>query len=270
MLRTHAACLAAICFLNFFPAFATEQRLISIVVPGHEYKIALSSLLKKLKPITVTINDPVYKKQKSFDGFPLRDVLGAAGIREWSADEIVFTASDGYSPNAPFAWLEKYGAVLTFQEHGKKGYETILQGKTTLSPLPFYLVWTSEAPIPEGAPWPYQLVKIEFVDFQKKFDRIYPKGQASDSAVFSGFKIFKSECIRCHSLNLQGGELGPELNAPMNITEYWQKDILRKFIRNASAFRHRDKMPPFPQLSDADLDNLISYLEYMKEHKVAP
>ena len=84
-----------------------------------------------------------------------------------------------------------------------------------------------------------------------------------------GFVTFKNHCIRCHSLNLQGGEVGPELNSPKNVTEYWEKSTLRAFIRDASSFRFKDKMPAFPNLKESDLDEILEYLAYMKDHKIA-
>jgi len=91
-----------------------------------------------------------------------------------------------------------------------------------------------------------------------------------DSSVMKGFLVFKNECVRCHSINLQGGELGPELNAPQNVAEYWAKDTLKRFIRDASSFRYKTKMPPFPHLKDQELDEVLDYLEFMKGHKLPP
>jgi mono/diheme cytochrome c family protein len=88
--------------------------------------------------------------------------------------------------------------------------------------------------------------------------------------VRKGFALFKNQCIRCHSLNLQGGEVGPELNSPKNVTEYWDKATLRAFIRDAASFRLKDKMPSFHQLTDENLDELLAYFIYMKGHKLAP
>jgi mono/diheme cytochrome c family protein len=119
----------------------------------------------------------------------------------------------------------------------------------------------------ESLPWPYQLVRIEAVSFARKYDRLYPQGVADGTPVKRGFVRFKDECLRCHSINLQGGDVGPELNTPKNILEYWDPKTARQFIRDPGSFRAKSKMPAFPHLTDPDLDDLFAYLSYMRERK---
>jgi cytochrome c2 len=249
------------------PLFA-ETASIQISLPGKEKTFSLTQLKSKLKTITVTIDDPVYKKKKSYDGFLLIDLLNLAGFNEKSThDELIFTAQDGYSPNASFHLLQQHRAVLTFREHGKQGYEKIAQGKSMISPAPFYVVWEDSEKLDKEVPWPYQLVKIEVVNFRQKYAKLFPTNAASDSVVMKGFLTFKNQCIRCHSINLQGGDLGPELNVPLNITEYWPKDTLKRFIHDASSFRYKSKMPPFRHLQDHEINQILQYFEYMKDFK---
>jgi mono/diheme cytochrome c family protein len=80
--------------------------------------------------------------------------------------------------------------------------------------------------------------------------------------------VFKENCIGCHSINLVGGDLAPELNVPKNVTEYWRADDIRALVRDASSFRARSKMPPFPQLGAGDIDDLLHYFAAMKSQKV--
>lgn len=249
--------------------FAANNSLI-VILPNKEVKYSLRDLKTKLKIIQVSIDDPVYKKQKSYEGFYFNDLLQLAGLDFSSAgEELVFTAVDGYSPNTSFANLKKYKGVLVFKESGKKDFEfeKVAQGKTMITMAPYYLVWEGGARAVEGVPWPYQLVKIEVVNFQQKFPKVFPKEAKSDSNAMKGFVVFKDQCIRCHSINLEGGDLGPELNAPQNVTEYWSKNILKKFIHNAPSFRYKSKMPSFTHLKEEEIDRVIAYLEHMKKYK---
>ncbi len=114
------------------------------------------------------------------------------------------------------------------------------------------MVWAEGKTLAKDVPWPYQLARIEVVQFNQKFAKLYPQSAKPGSAEMRGFMTFKNECIRCHSINLQGGDLGPELNAPKSITEYWDRKILKAFIQNKSE----------------EIDDVLEYLSFMKDRKV--
>lgn len=242
----------------------TEQ--LTIVTPQTTKTFSISELEKKLSVLTVTIDDPVYKAKKTFDGFKLEDVLALAGNLS-GVDEIIFAAKDGYSPTLALDKVKSKRGVIAFQEHGTKyKFANVRQGKALISPTPFYLVWIDS--VGKEYPWSYQLVKIEFVSFEQRFPKLYPRGFKADSDVMKGFTHFKGLCLRCHSMNLEGGDLGPELNVPKNITEYWDRDVLHSFIKNPASFRARSKMPAFDGvLSSEQIDQVIEYLGAMKKNK---
>lgn len=220
--------------------------------------------------VKVTVEDPVYGKTMSYEGYPLADVLRTLPDIEKlinSGSEVVFHCLDGYTPSMPIETVFKKKGVIAVRQVGAKDGEDwtpIKKGDKTVSPAPFYLVW-EDVPLDDHVyRWAYQLSKIEIVSSEEYFRAAYPKG--SDKAL-EGFDVFRTYCIRCHSINLTGGTEGPELNAPNNVTEYWKPAPLRSFIKDAPRFRAHSKMPSFTELTDGDMENLLYYIHYMKGFK---
>lgn len=238
---------------------------LKVVLSGRAQTLSLAQLKKRLKSATLTVQDPVYKKEKTYEGFWLADVLKLAGMTEAEGDEIVFTCADGYAPTLSFSKMKAHKGLVAFREpKAKAGWQKFQQGKAWMTPAPFYIVWDASH---HEVPWPYQVVGIEVIRFKEKYSRIFPETVETTSPVYKGFTLFKGECLRCHSLNLQGGDLAPELNYPKNITEYWEDSTLLAFVRDPGQFRARSKMPAFPQLKEQDLSDLLSYLKWIKNHK---
>lgn len=242
---------------------------LEIVTPTGHKKFTVDQMKSKIKTAVVTIDDPIHKKSMTYDAFPLNEVLALAGPLPKEADEIVFQAADGYAPSIALEKTRTHKAFLAFQEHSNpKQWTKVRQGKSMVWPAPFYVVWDEGSKLSEEFPAPYQLVKVELVSFAQKFTAMYPESARSNERVTAGFKHFKGLCMRCHSVNLQGGDLAPELNVPKNVTEYWSKDNLRAFIKSASSFRAKSKMPDFPHIKTDEIDQILAYLEFMKEHKM--
>jgi cytochrome c1 len=82
-----------------------------------------------------------------------------------------------------------------------------------------------------------------------------------------GFDVFRAKCIVCHSVNGAGGTLGPELNLPHSVTNYWKESYLKRFIREPSSVRARSRMPPVPDLSASDVDDVVIYLKSIAGRK---
>ena len=106
-------------------------------------------------------------------------------------------------------------------------------------------------------------------DATQATDEPTPKAAgASGERARRGFIVFRDNCVGCHSVNLVGGDLAPELNVPKSVTEYWRPDDIRALIRDASTYRARSKMPPFPQLTGVELDDLLHYFTVMTHQKI--
>jgi mono/diheme cytochrome c family protein len=250
------------------PASAAIPDEITLQAGNQSKTLTLPELKKLLPTVQVQLSDPVYSTPRKWDAFKLEDILKLLGKTPDAADEIIFQAADGYAPSVARAKLVGHPAFLAYQEHGRKGrFEKVPQGKAMISPAPFFLLWADGKTIGEEYPWPYQLVKIEFVSFHEKYAKIFPGEKDPASPEMRGFVLFKNECIRCHSINLVGGDIGPELNIPKNVLEYWDQRTLHDYVQNASNFHARSKMPAFPQLTDGNIDDIFAYFHWAKDHK---
>lgn len=77
--------------------------------------------------------------------------------------------------------------------------------------------------------------------------------------------LFEAGCARCHDADGSGG-IGPAIgtadgNAALNLTD----DMIRGVIRVGPG-----RMPSFGQLTDAQVDSLVSYLRALQRGEVAP
>lgn len=240
---------------------------LKIVLPTRTRILTLKDLKKKLAVTRVTVDDPVYHSRKTYEAVRLEEVLRLAGAGDATGDDLVFQCADGYAPTLSLEKLKGRKGYLAFRDvsvKGGDGWKKVLQGKEWVSPAPFYTVWEGPA---GDVPWAYQVVGLEVVRFAQKFNRIYPGDAERTDPVYLGFQLFKSSCLKCHSLNLQGGDQGPELNYPKNVLEYWDRDTVRQFVRDPESFRVRSKMPKFDALTDEDFDRLFAYWDWVRGHK---
>jgi mono/diheme cytochrome c family protein len=210
------------------------------------------------------LHDAMYEKRKYFAGIPLLLLLQEAygellSQESWSS--VAFVAEEGYEAVAPLNVVRQSGAMLVYRDLEFAGWETF-EGKG-INPGPYYLVWTEPQQVPKnGYPWPWQIKSINLLDFASTYPAVVPANVARNTAADRGYRIFRSRCISCHSMNRQGGNVGPDLNAPKNIIEYRSETFLKEFIRSPSRFRY-SRMPEFSDLSDRDLDDLVRYFQSM-------
>jgi mono/diheme cytochrome c family protein len=120
--------------------------------------------------------------------------------------------------------------------------------------------------------WPYQVVAFEVKGkLRDLYPGIFPK-MSEDVHVTRGLKLFQQTCFACHTVNHQGpSQVGPDLNLPLNPTEYLKDSILPRYIRDPKAIRSWEgsKMPGFgPEvLSEDDIANVVAYLKQMSLEK---
>ena len=67
--------------------------------------------------------------------------------------------------------------------------------------------------------------------------------------------------------------MGPDLNVPMNPTEYFTESALKRLVRDPKSVRDWSAgvMPGFDagHLSETELDHVIAYLKHMASKKIS-
>jgi mono/diheme cytochrome c family protein len=138
---------------------------------------------------------------------------------------------------------------------------------------PTYVIWIGNgADAVRAGLWPYQAASMtEVPSPTARWPQLAVSSSLSDGdARRAGEDLFFAYCLVCHKLAGGGAsELGPDLNRPMSPTEYFQPGALKEYIRNPASVRDWPdrKMPAFDpaMLSDADIDLIVSYLQYKAE-----
>lgn len=251
------------------PSATAANPVLELTLGDLTREYSLTELRATLPPASARVFNPDYNTEITYQGFYLADLLRHAGyaLSGDGDDEIAFECVDGYRPSRPAKLVERLEMLVAFEQAGG-GWELIPHGKAMVTPGPFYVVSTAPKTFQEF-PWPFQVVGISVERPKQRFAKVYPTGAGLDGPVYAGFKLFRTQCLSCHSINLSGGEIGPELNIPKNITEYREPAFLEAYITNPSAFRARSPMPP-SGLDPVQVRQVIAYLQYMAGLKQNP
>ncbi len=239
-----------------------------------------AELAERVPAQPVRVWDPYELREIELEGFAMNAVLDATfGVSWRQGDELLMTCLDGFQPSIPVQRFLQHQAWLAFRRLDQPDFNLVKHDVTPpvqVDAAPYYLVWTNlddpQVRAEGDLGWPYQLVAIEPVDFQTRFPKLAPP-PSSPEPVRQGFLAFRGYCLQCHSINGEGGRVGPELNYPMNVTEYWQPPALRRWILDPPSVRSRAAMPAVaPGLADREqmVRAVIAYLEAMSAKKIAP
>lgn len=255
---------------------ASETRADLTIIQDQTRRVLSDNDFRQLHIDSVVVNDPVYNKHKRYAGYWLSEIFALAGVHPDSNAVLTFTALDGYKASIDVADIQKTGVkafVAVADLDKEEGWEKFQHGKELITPAPYYLVWQTPlvdvTPPNVKLPWPYQMVEISIHKADEGLQKLFEESKDKSESVTRGNKVFQQNCASCHSLNLEGGVLGPELNVPKNILEYEDRKFLKDFIGDPNSFRARSKMPAFSKtLSTHDIDDILDFLAWMGKHKV--
>lgn len=247
---------------------------------GESTPMTLAHLLESCPSNRIAVDDPYHERSIEYFAMSLRCVLdmgfaAEGGSESLRGESLLLRALDGYTRPVSGSDLLEPGAYVAFGEPDRmKNPEALPDfspiGRLGVDPGPFYLVWAlAHQNDPHTVPWPYQLTTIEVASFQKAFPRTVPVGLPGANAGWTGYGLFQRSCASCHSMNGEGGKVGPDLNVPRSIVEYRPVDQIKDYIRDPEATRYTN-MPAHPDFSDADLAALVAYFRAMSERKQDP
>ena len=248
----------------------------SKIIDTDSLSIDLVALQKqgKLKNTTIitVADDPVYHAIKRYDALPLRELLKTyTSIKNIESDkyQVVFECEDGYKPMMPldkFLTAQSFLAIRDVDAPKGKLFSPILKDGHQMKATPFYVVYQGASAKDADLKWPYNLIKIHLVPNSQNTAVLFPKDNKKATV---GFNLFIKNCVTCHAINKIGGNMGPELNYPKSVTEYWDKNQLKAFIKNPASFRNGVKMPTLANLDKRQINEIVYYLDYMANHKIS-
>lgn len=229
--------------------------------------LRIDDLIAELDPTTIEVDDPYYKKKKRYRALALGKVLEkgfARSAAQLAATHFTFQAKDGYETSLPGDRVLDSHVYLAFADLDAGRFQPI--GPRGADPGPLYMVWTGAGRNDTDLyPHPWALVRIIAGEPPQGFDKTQPPGGfGNDTAARLGHAIFERRCLHCHSINRQGGKLGPELNLPRNILSYRSEADVRAFIKDPQSFRYSNMLAN-PDLTEKDLDGIVAYLRAMSQ-----
>lgn len=229
------------------------------------FDIPLDDLRQYASDTTITFqHDKAFAEPVTFRGFSFNKVIEALALEETDRLQATIICTDGYKPSMPLLKIAEYEGYITYQQ--SKEELAIWADSIRERIPPYYLTWnTPQLEKDLMNPYGATTLRIEYIGYN--YDKILPPMVKEDSLLTAGFHLYEKMCMKCHSINKEGGDLGPELNIPQNITEYRDKEFIHAFIKNPQTFRYNSKMHPIP-LSDEKLDLIYNYLVAMKDAKV--
>jgi len=251
---------------------AAADPVLDIVIGGQTRQFGRDELLHRPDVVNVAVaNDVGYGKAMNYRAVPLAALLAEFNPPPNTVIESV--ALDGFVAQLPLDLLTntnpaKAVAWLAIEPDGQAW--PMLPGKAQ-SAGPFYIVWTgASVGLIRSEQWPYQLKRLESQPSPvERWPALHvdPALPATDP-IRAGLALYVTQCLPCHTLNGAGASnAGPDLNQPMNPTQYMTRDGLHALVRDPKSVRswRTMQMPGFAadKMSGQEIDLIIGYLTHM-------
>jgi mono/diheme cytochrome c family protein len=257
-------------------ARAAEPTL-EIAVGGETRSYTRDQLLARPDAATIEVEkDVTYGGPMAYRAVPVAALLSGLTFPTDSVVEAV--AVDGFAAQIPLDLLRNTDASKAIAwvaiEPADHPWPKIAGKDYTAGPL--YVVWTGpEAASIRSEYWAYQLAKFEsqLSPIARWPGLAVDQSLPADDPIRAGQKLYIAQCLPCHKLNGGGAsDVGPDLNVPMNPTQYMTAVGLHALIRDPKSVRSwpgmkMNGLPP-ALLSDREIDLIIGYLKHMAGRKV--
>ncbi|MFN5746170.1 MAG: c-type cytochrome [Methylococcaceae bacterium] len=270
-----AFALLMVLMLAVCPLSAAEAMLDFVDEGKPVRQLSRKQISEWLPVLAVTVENPGTGQPARYQGAGFSALLTLAYGERWKRAELIkLVTRDGYQPVMPVSALSRHSGLMAYAASGADTFGRLGDGHGGMvDPGPFYLVWEN---IRDGAArkdpqlqWPWQVVAVELTRLSREYPQAAPLPATSDQ-VRRGFNAFIQHCAQCHQINGEGGVIGPELNYPVNVTEYWRAEWLPRFIANPQAIRHNSHMTGLGANQSAVIEDIVSYLGAMTARKLAP
>lgn len=239
---------------------------------GKTSSLTLDELVARVPPREIEVDDPYYRTKKHYRAMPLVAVLERGFGKP--ADELrrahfVLEAKDGYQTEVSGDRLIAPEVFVAIADLDAGAWQPI--GPRGADPGPLYVVWTGAGHgNTDIYPHPWALGRILAQKAPPDLGLTVPRGGfGNDALAAEGHGLFVRRCLHCHSVQKQGGKLGPDLDAPRNVLDYRKERDVRAYISNPESFRY-SAMLPNPDLDEHALDSLIAYLRALERQHRSP
>jgi mono/diheme cytochrome c family protein len=251
---------------------------LEVSVGGETRSFTRDELLARPEATTIEVpNDITYRVAMTYRAVPVAALLD--GLRMPAGSVIEAVATDGFAAQIPADLMlnSDPGKAIAWVaiELADKPWPTIPGKGYTAGP--FNIVWTgSEVARIRSEYWAYQAAKlVSQLSPAVRWPQIaVDSSLPADDPLRKGQALYIAQCLPCHKLNGAGAsDVGPDLNLPMNATEYMTTKGLHALIRDPKSVRTwpEQRMTGFPPsfVSDEEVDLIIAYLGHMAGRKVA-